>query len=44
MDAPICQGLARVAGRLTRLYGEVAISALRQFGRALRIDETTGQL
>jgi hypothetical protein len=44
MDAPICQGLAQAAGRLTRVYGEAATGMLRQFGRASRIAEDAGQL
>ncbi|MGO8504752.1 hypothetical protein AB9F35_25010 [Rhizobium leguminosarum] len=44
MDAPICQGLARAAWRLTRVYGEAATGMLRQFGYASCIDEDAGQL
>ncbi|WP_281428541.1 hypothetical protein [Rhizobium laguerreae] len=44
MDAPICQGLAHAAERLTRVYGEAAAGMLRQFGYASRIDEDADQL
>ncbi|WP_261327761.1 hypothetical protein [Rhizobium leguminosarum] len=44
MDAPICQGLARAARRLTRVYGKAATGMLRQFGYASYIDEDAGQL